>query len=168
MSRGKWLLVVVGAAAFLLAVGVLGGGVYRTVNLGHGDAYLVNRFTGKAFPVIPREPEAMPDPAAEAISLVKSAQASEYFDFATHFQTVEDCVRGLQSEQKGLVPPLGWTAEKQPSGLYVVYAGGRHADKVARAFGWEVDVANRIVRFINDDPELAKHYGFADSGTSDK
>jgi len=174
MSKSKWVMVIVGAAAFLLAVGVLGGGVYRTVNLGRGDAYIVNRFTGRAFPVRPREPEPKFDPATEAIGLVKQESASRFFTNADggYFQstTCEDYVRCMAEEARGRVRTQGWKAERQPDGLYVVSFRAERPGQESRTrgLGWEVDVDNRIVRFINGDPELAKHYGFGDSGVSAK
>jgi len=51
----KWVLVSVGAAAFLLAVFIASGGVYRTVNIGGGDFYIVNRFNGRTWLVRDQE-----------------------------------------------------------------------------------------------------------------
>jgi hypothetical protein len=42
-----WLLIVIGCAALLLAVFLASGGIYRTVNVGGGSMYIVNRFTGE-------------------------------------------------------------------------------------------------------------------------
>jgi hypothetical protein len=185
MSRGKWLLVVVGAAVFLLAVGVLGGGVYRTVNLGDGEAYVVNRFTGKAFPVIPQERKAKLDPAAEAIDLVKREGASRFFSDAgaaglrpsaripisviasLNEETVEQYLGEMARNAKGRVRTIGWKADRQPDGLFVVsFRAERPGRAHTKGLGWEVDVQNRIVRFINDDPELARHYGFENGKVS--
>jgi hypothetical protein len=169
MSKSRWVLVVVGATVFLLAVGVLGGGVYCTVNLGRGGAYLVNRFTGRRFPVGRREPEVKLDPATEAIDLVKLERADRFFADGDS-ESVDDYVRRMAEEARGRVRTLGWEAEREPDGLYVVtFRAQRPGTKVpTRGLGWEVDVEHRIVRFINDDPELAKYYGFGNPDSSAK
>jgi len=51
MQSRVWVWVVMGgcATALLLAVVVASGGVYRTVNTGGGDFYIVNRFNGRTW-----------------------------------------------------------------------------------------------------------------------
>jgi len=300
MNRGKLAGILVVTGVLAVAVGLLaGGGVYRTVNVGRGDAYIVNRFTGKAFPVIPREPEAKLGPAAEAIALVKRQDSDRYFadwpiDYGEYFEvlaamekrhkarltagraghqvpggfsqprctnadtrsahdmperaavdcqiigkgraehdalasdlrknpdiwakgeladdpmspagswlvhveyrpaggrptasapvretpttaqtfvglhpphgsglSVEECLVDMAANAKGRVRIIGWEAKMQPDGLYVVVFQARFGDekRPATRLGWEVDPENQIVRFINDDPELARRYGFAE------
>ena len=98
----------------------------------------------------------------DAISIVKGRPGRDYFDFAPGGRAydVEWCVRNVWSSMKGPQPPLLWKAEKHSSGLYVVSVGGMRGDRLVSIYGWEVDVENRVVRFLNDDPELAKSYGF--------
>ena len=187
MSKSRWAVVVVAIALLPMAVGLLaGGGVYRTVNAGRGEAYVVNRFTGKAFPVRPREPEAKLDPAAEAIDLVKRERASRYFTDAldasegpapvsrvptlsrvSAYERVDEYLQRLGEEAKGRVRTIGWKADRQPDGLYVVsFRAEQPGHANTKGLGWEVDVENQIVRFINDDPELARHYGFENGKVS--
>lgn len=53
--RARWVFAVVAGLVVLGAAFLLGGGVYRTVNAGNGEVYVVNRFTGSARVLSPNE-----------------------------------------------------------------------------------------------------------------
>jgi hypothetical protein len=167
---------------FTVLLGALilaGGGIYHVVSLGYGKAYIVNRFTGRAYPLVPppQAPEQSisprRDPAAEAIDLVKREPASKWFRFdaaeglqwmsATDTESVEDYyqrVLGHPGAIEGRMRVLGWKADRQPDGLYVVSLPLDLKGKIKKGIGWEVDTEHHIVRAIGRDSELAKHYGF--------
>ena len=56
MSRSAKVSIVLAGLLLLAAAFISGGGIYRTVNLGYGEAYVVNRFTGSVRVLSPDEP----------------------------------------------------------------------------------------------------------------
>ena len=75
MSKRGWAAVIVGGPALLLLAFFLAGGVYRTVNVGGGRAYLVNRFTGKT---VVLRPTVAALPARERAQLEGRAGLRDY------------------------------------------------------------------------------------------
>ena len=137
-----------------------------------GDTMRVNRVTGAAqvlrvygwddvWRPLPGGPEGpQGDRAAEAISIVKEEPAERWFAEPHYAESVEDWLRRMGQETKGYHGVMKWSAEKQADGLYIVYFRVQPPSAKTPGLGWEVDVENRVVRYINDDSGLRKHYGF--------
>jgi len=118
MRKLQSLLIGLGVPLVLALAFLAGGGVYRTVNAGDGLAYLVNRFTGKAWVLVAYEksevlapkPKRVPLQGADlAIALAKNMQG-DLSEYGGNFDWLRR--RLANPEANGEVEMVGWKAVK--------------------------------------------------------
>lgn len=157
----KWLAVGIVSLIVLCLALVLAGGIYRTVNAGGRGLYVVNRFTGKAYPLINEETPQNLTPAEEIDRAIQLAKDSDELGGGMRIDNAFE-IREIIEEMKGPVTVLGWKAEKKEAGLYLVSFTFQHPQGPVSGFFWEVNTKEDIVRLVSGDTELGKHYGFTE------
>lgn len=137
---------------------------YYIISTGNRTAYKIDRRTGRTWEIIRGRQilvegsEELTSPQSKAISpqdkAIEMVKKSHAFG---GFQTVENLIRDALEQKKGNLQITGWQAQRIDEQTYLVSYGLKD-DTGTRAWHFEVNLAEKIVRNINADPELKKKY----------
>jgi hypothetical protein len=158
------LLIVIGAAALLVAVFVASGGIYRTVNVGGGAVYVVNRFTGETRIVwrgLVSRARTEREAARELARLKKTQQKEERRQREENLRVILDGVRSAGAKLIGDEATLLYhTLRPEPFGrswMYPERQGSPTAEEKAAAEATQPSSAGEALVQLRLPRALADH-----------